>query len=301
MKYFLLISLSLFTITAWSADVTSTNADAKATYEDIKQTLGSVPTFLKDFPQEGISGAWMDMKGIQLNTATAIPGKYKELIGLAVAAQVPCRYCTYFHTEAAKLNKASKEEIAESIALAAYSRRWSAFIHGMQIKEADFRKDVDKMLKFASKNQGLQAMEVTPAPLNTADDVYKDVKATYGFVPEFIKLYPQSGVVGAWKEMKAIEMNPMSHLPTKYKHLLGLAVSSQIPCSFCVYYHNKAAVMNGATKEEISEAVAMAGITREWSTILNGQYTDEKKFQAETDKVMNHLKSKMPKDVGMNH
>ena len=34
-----------------------------------------------------------------LNPNSALSGKAKELIGLAVAAQVPCQYCIYAHTE----------------------------------------------------------------------------------------------------------------------------------------------------------------------------------------------------------
>jgi AhpD family alkylhydroperoxidase len=83
---------------------------AQATYRDIEQTLGSVPTFFKMFPEVGIAGAWSEFKSVQLNPKTKLDGKTKELLGLAVAAQIPCQYCIYFHTAAAKLNGASEEE-----------------------------------------------------------------------------------------------------------------------------------------------------------------------------------------------
>jgi AhpD family alkylhydroperoxidase len=79
---------------------------AQATYRDIEQTLGSVPTFFKMFPEVGIAGAWAEFKSVQLNPNTKLNGKTKELLGLAVAAQIPCQYCIYFHTAAAKLNGA---------------------------------------------------------------------------------------------------------------------------------------------------------------------------------------------------
>src|SRR5260221_5407484 len=87
-----------FSISAFAADTT----DTKATYADIEATFGSVPTFLKVFPAVGIAGAWNEMKSLQLNPKTALSNKEKELIGLAVAAQIPCQYCVYFHTESAK-------------------------------------------------------------------------------------------------------------------------------------------------------------------------------------------------------
>src|SRR4051812_34672324 len=76
--------------------------ESEATYKDIQQTLGFVPGFFKAFPEHGIAGAWEEMKGVQMNPRSALPGKTKELIGLAVAAQIPCRYCIYFHTNVAK-------------------------------------------------------------------------------------------------------------------------------------------------------------------------------------------------------
>src|SRR5262249_59969772 len=70
--------------------------DAKSARQDIQATFGFVPTFLKTFSDGGIAGAWKETKSVQLNPHSAIPPKYKELIGLAVAAQIPCRYCVAF-------------------------------------------------------------------------------------------------------------------------------------------------------------------------------------------------------------
>jgi AhpD family alkylhydroperoxidase len=135
--------------TALAADVVS--ADAKATYADIEATFGSVPTFLKVFPAEGITGAWAEMKGVELNPHTALSNKEKELIGLAVAAQIPCHYCIYFHTEAAKANGATDEEVHEAIAMAAATRHWSTVLNGSQIDMAQFKQEFAAMMKFSSE------------------------------------------------------------------------------------------------------------------------------------------------------
>lgn len=304
--FFLLLNVSMMSA-SWSLETKKApNPEAEATYADIKKTLGSVPTFLKDFPEDAISGAWLEMKGIQLNPSSAIPPKYKELIGLAVSAQIPCRFCNYFHRSAAKLYNASQQELDESIAIAASTRKWSAYFYGTDMNMGQFRKDVDKMLKFAGKQQkNLQAMEVAPSAtdisINTPEDVYKDVKNHFGFVPAFVKTYPQAGVVGAWKEFKAIELNALTEIPGKYKDLIALAVASQTPCQFCTYYNTQSALMQGASQEEINEAVAMAGVTRHWSTVLNGQVTDEKKFKSEADRIMKFVKSNMNKQVGLRY
>src|SRR5258708_18106186 len=109
------------------------DASAQATYRDIEQTLGSVPTFFKMFPESGIAGAWAEFKSVQLNPKTALNGKTKELIGLAVAAQVPCHYCIYFHTAAAKLNGPTDAELPEAVAIAALTRHWSTELKCMRV------------------------------------------------------------------------------------------------------------------------------------------------------------------------
>src|SRR5690606_13132314 len=116
-------------------------ATPEATYQDIKQTLGIVPGFFRQFPQSGIAGAWDEFKSVQLNPDSKLNGKTKELIGLAVAAQIPCQYCIYFHTAAAKANGATEEEIREAVAMAAIVRHWSTVLNGMQVDLADFERE----------------------------------------------------------------------------------------------------------------------------------------------------------------
>ena len=126
------------------------DAGAQATYRDIEQTLGSVPTFFKLFPEAGIAGAWAEFKSVQLNPHTRLDGKTKELMGLAVAAQLPCQYCVYFHTAAAKANGASDEEIREAVAMAAIARHWSTVLNGMQVDLAAFKRETDTVLRAAA-------------------------------------------------------------------------------------------------------------------------------------------------------
>ncbi len=125
-------------------------ASSQAAYRDIEQTLGSVPGFFKQFPEAGIAGAWAEFKNVQLNPKTALNVKTKELIGLAVAAQIPCQYCVYFHTAVAKANGASDEEIREAVAMAAISRHWSTVLNGMTIDLATFKNEVDTVLHTAA-------------------------------------------------------------------------------------------------------------------------------------------------------
>ena len=127
------------------------DSPAQAAYRDIEATLGLVPAMLKAFPEIGIAGAWAEFKSVQLNPDSALDGKTKELLGLAVAAQIPCQYCIYFHTAAAKLNGASDEEIREAVAMAAIVRHWSTVLNGMQVDDEMFRKETDAILARAAE------------------------------------------------------------------------------------------------------------------------------------------------------
>lgn len=156
----LVLAAAATAVAAWAtvapvATAQETSA-AAAAYADIEQTLGSVPGFLRAFPEAGIAGAWEEMKSIQMNPASNLDGKTKELLGLAVAAQIPCQYCIYFHTAAAKANGATEAEIREAVAMAAIVRHWSTVLNGMQIDEAAFRREVDAILARAAAMAGDQ-------------------------------------------------------------------------------------------------------------------------------------------------
>jgi len=70
-------------------------------------------------------------------------------------------------------------------------------------------------------------------------------------------------------------------LDPKTKALPVLAVSAQIPCSCCIYDDTLNAKRAGATDEEIKEAVAVAALSRHWSTIFNGNQVDLETFKSE--------------------
>ena len=72
-------------------------------------------------------------------------------------------------------------------------------------------------------------------------------------------------------------------IPPKYRALIGLAVSSQIPCAYCIYADTADARTFGATDEEIKEAIMFAALTRQGSTLMNGNMVDLDAFKAEID------------------
>ncbi len=101
-------------------------------------------------------------------------------------------------------------------------------------------------------------------------------------------------------EMRDVEMNPNSAIPGKYKSLIGMAVASQIPCKFCIVADTEFAKLDGASEREITEAVAMAGLVRHWSTVLNGRQADKAAFKKDIDKLVKGAKKHMAAEMHKN-
>ena len=102
-----------------------------------------VPKFFQDVsPEGGASLAWQDYMAV-MNPKGALDTKTKELIGLAVAAQIPCQYCIYAHTIGAKHAGATEAQIKEAIGASALVRKMSTELNGNQYDLADFKKQID--------------------------------------------------------------------------------------------------------------------------------------------------------------
>lgn len=290
---YLILSAMLISYHANSAQMSAENPQAQAAYKEIQETFGMVPTFLKDFPQEAISGAWQEMRDVQLNPTTALTPKTKELIGLAVASQIPCAYCVYFHKRAAKFNGASQAELSFAIAIAAENRKWSTYFYGAQIPMDKFKADVKRIVAFTKSQRMKPVSEAPTMPLiGDANAAYKDMEKSLGFTPDFVKQYSAKGIAGSWNELKMLNMNPNAPLAPATIDLVSLGVSSQIPCQYCTHIDTEFAKLDGATTEQIREAIAMSGITRHWSTFLNGMQQPQKEFESEVDQIFKRLEMK---------
>lgn len=116
--------------------------DYDSTVKDIQKTMGSVPSFISQFPRASLPGAWSELKAIELSDKTALSPKTKALISLAVAAQIPCTYCIWADTQNAKQTGATDQEIQEAVTMAALTRHWSTIFNGMQVDFETFKKDL---------------------------------------------------------------------------------------------------------------------------------------------------------------
>lgn len=111
---------------------------------DIRNTLGLVPTFWNSVPDSLIESEWASFVAIEL-AETAIPNKYKELLGIAVSGATRCRYCAYFHTEAARLFGATEQEIAEASLMAKHTMGWSTYLNAMAFDYDEFVAEFDQI------------------------------------------------------------------------------------------------------------------------------------------------------------
>lgn len=133
--------ISVAIVALFSTPLTA-SADEAATAE-MTEALGTVPPFIALLPEGAQAGAWELMKGLSGNPDGEIPPKFRELIALGVAAQIPCVYCTYAHTTFAKANGATDAEIQEAIGYGAEVRLWSTILNGSQYDLGKWRSEID--------------------------------------------------------------------------------------------------------------------------------------------------------------
>src|SRR4029453_1752086 len=74
--------------------------------------------------------AWLGLDKITGRDG-AIPKKYRELIGVAVACTTQCPYCLEVHAKAAKAAGATREEVVEASLVAAALRAGGPATHGL--------------------------------------------------------------------------------------------------------------------------------------------------------------------------
>ncbi len=115
---------------------------------EAKEAFGAALPEIENYPDSMVGGAWVWMNDVE-DGEGAIDPKTMQLIGLAVAAQIPCQYCTYYHRKAALSLGATEQEIAEAAAIAGYVRNWSTVLYGTGADLEGYQRIVDGL--FASQ------------------------------------------------------------------------------------------------------------------------------------------------------
>ncbi len=112
-----------------------------------------------------------------------------------------------------------------------------------------------------------------------------EIEGMFKFAPDWIKAVPESAAGDIWGLLKDVQLQKTA-IPNRYKELIGLAVAATIKCRYCIFFHTEAAKANGATDDEIKEAILMGGATNLFSTWINGTEYDFDKFKKETLKML---------------
>ena len=141
--WFWAVGAFFFASTVHAQDASSVDA----AYAEMTEMLGGVPSIMQIYPKSAVPAGWALIKQTDLNENTALPAKVRELIGLAVAAQVPCDYCVYYHTTAAKSAGATDEEVREAVHISSLIRHWSTLLQGNQYDLQAFKEETDAAFK----------------------------------------------------------------------------------------------------------------------------------------------------------
>ena len=108
----------------------------------IAASAQDVPKFAEAISPEGEAKlAWQDYMAV-MKPDGALDSKTKELIGLAVAAQIPCQYCVFAHTLGAKHAGATDAQIKEAVGASALVRKMSTELNGNQYDLDAFKKEI---------------------------------------------------------------------------------------------------------------------------------------------------------------
>jgi AhpD family alkylhydroperoxidase len=126
--------------------------DREQVYKEIKEMFGLVPGFFQAIPDASLELEWRLFKRVQVD-AGEIPNKYRELIGVAIAAVTRCRYCAFYHTEVAKLYGATDAEIEEAVHFAKSSMGWSTYLNGLQFDLDQFKGEVRQVCDYVHSLQ----------------------------------------------------------------------------------------------------------------------------------------------------
>lgn len=150
--------------------------------------------------------------------------KEKEIIAVAIAHVTECPYCIDAHTKHAKAEGASLEELTEAVFVTAAVEAGGAVTHSTNMQNA-LDSDADDTLYERSN--------------------LKKIGNLNSRAPTAFKGYSNFNTAA----MKA------GKLTSKFKEIIAVAVGHATLCPYCIDVHTKNAEKQGATNEELSEAI----------------------------------------------
>ncbi|WP_137290968.1 carboxymuconolactone decarboxylase family protein [Natronorubrum halophilum] len=122
------------------------------TQQEIEEYLGRVPSWISALPEPAVDHSWGVVRDLQLGE-TMLSQREKALIALGAAAAIQCPYCIHFHTEEAKLEEVTDEELDEAVAVAGNVRYFSSVLHGAEIDHDEFVSETDDIVAHVKEQQ----------------------------------------------------------------------------------------------------------------------------------------------------
>lgn len=161
----------------------------------------------------------------------ALSKKEKEIIAVAITHVTQCPYCMDAHTKNAKKAGATLEELAEAVFVTVSVEAGGVVTHSTHVHNAKDKEASDVL--YARSN------------LRNLGQLGK-------FAPEGFKGY-QAFSAAATKA---------GNLSVKFKEIIAVAVGNAIQCPYCIDVHTKNADRQGATSEELAEAIMVTSAVR---------------------------------------
>lgn len=128
----------------------------------------------------------------------------------------------------------------------------------------------------------------------TRDEIYQDIRNTFGQVPTFFTRVPDATLEHDWLNFKAFQLQD-TVIPIKNKELIGLGAAAVMQCPYCVFYHTEVAKFFGATDDEVEEAIRMGMQTAGWSSFITGTGQDLEQFKTELRQGLEFARQQMEK------
>jgi AhpD family alkylhydroperoxidase len=119
-------------------------------HAEMKELLGQVPGFFGSLPDDTLEAEWNLFKHFETGDSSIAP-KFRELIGVGVAASQRCWYCANFHTAMARFHGATDAQIQEAAHLAKFGTSWSSYLNGTLYDQDQFLKELGEIGAHLSK------------------------------------------------------------------------------------------------------------------------------------------------------
>ncbi|PAV29610.1 alkylhydroperoxidase [Virgibacillus profundi] len=161
----------------------------------------------------------------------ALTRKEKELVAVATTHVTQCPYCIESHTKNAKKAGATLEELTEAAFVTAAVEAGSAVTHSTHVHNATDKEAPDSLYQRSN--------------LKHLNELNKLAGESFKGYQAFSDAATKAG-----------------KLSTKFKEIIAVAVAHATQCPYCIDVHTKSAEREGATSEELAEAIMVTAALR---------------------------------------